>query len=159
MGTALLLFFGAPSCLGRDWNNTSAPQLVSISLAFGLTVASVVWCIGHASGGHINPAVSISLAICRRVSLPRAIFYVVAQLVGAIAGVALLYGSFACCLFVFFCMFFCCFFMLCLFVVYFGPLCFDVVFIIIPATPPLLKHLHELTNTGKHIHNQPNFSN
>lgn len=91
VGTFILLFLGAPSCLGGKWDSVDKAELVSISLTFGITVATVVWCIGHASGGHINPAVSISLAICRRISVVRAFFYIIVQLLGAMAAGGMLY--------------------------------------------------------------------
>jgi glycerol uptake facilitator-like aquaporin len=50
----------------------------------------MVWCIAHISGGHVNPAVTIAALITRRVSVVRAFFYLVAQLVGALIGAGLL---------------------------------------------------------------------
>jgi aquaporin Z len=65
--------------------------LVGVSLAFGLTVLTMAYAVGHISGGHFNPAVSVGLATAGRFSwreLPR---YVVAQCAGAIVAALVLY--------------------------------------------------------------------
>ncbi len=64
--------------------------MVQIGLCFGLIVATMVWCIGHISGGHINPAITVALLITRKISVIRAILFVIAQAVGAIMGAGFL---------------------------------------------------------------------
>lgn len=66
--------------------------LLGVSLAFGLTVVTMAYAIGHISGCHLNPAVSVGLAVCRRFPARDVIPYVIAQVVGAIAGAAVLYA-------------------------------------------------------------------
>ena len=66
-------------------------DLVLISLCFGLSIATMVQCFGHVSGGHINPAVTAAMVVTRKLSLAKAMFYVVAQCLGAISGAGLLY--------------------------------------------------------------------
>ncbi|MFA9439062.1 aquaporin Z [Uliginosibacterium sp. sgz301328] len=70
------------------------PQLgigfVGVSLAFGLTVLTMAYAIGHISGCHLNPAVTVGLATCGRFSWRDVVPYIVAQLVGAIAAAAVL---------------------------------------------------------------------
>ncbi|KAM7400575.1 hypothetical protein PAMA_004992 [Pampus argenteus] len=66
-------------------------DLVLISLCFGLSIATMVQCFGHISGGHINPAVTAAMVVTRRLSLAKAVFYVVAQCLGAISGAGILY--------------------------------------------------------------------
>lgn len=88
VGTLFLVLVGCGSCTGWD----PAPSVVQIALAFGLSVATMVWCIGNVSGGHINPAVTMAMLITRKISVARAILYVICQCVGAIAGSALLMG-------------------------------------------------------------------
>ena len=65
---------------------------VQISLSFGFTVATVVWAIGHVSGGHINPSVTMGFIVARRITIVRGLLYIVAQTLGGIVGAALLKG-------------------------------------------------------------------
>ena len=65
--------------------------LVGVSLAFGLTVLSMAYAIGHISGCHLNPAVSIGLLVGKRFDSAELVPYIIAQVVGAIAGSAVLY--------------------------------------------------------------------
>ena len=65
--------------------------LVGVSLAFGLTLLTMAYSIGHVSGCHINPAVTIGLAAGGRFPASQIWSYIVAQIVGAIIGSALLY--------------------------------------------------------------------
>ena len=71
------------------------PQLgigfVGVSLAFGLTVLTMAYAIGHVSGCHLNPAVSLGLVVGGRFSAKDLIPYVVAQVAGAIVAAAVLY--------------------------------------------------------------------
>ena len=59
--------------------------LLGVSLAFGLTVMTMAYAVGHISGGHFNPAVSIGLCVGGRFSAAELPGYIVAQVVGAIA--------------------------------------------------------------------------
>ncbi|KAK3086071.1 hypothetical protein FSP39_013066 [Pinctada imbricata] len=88
VGTLLLVFVGCGSCI--QWVKDT--DVVQISLCFGLSVATIVWIIGHVSGGHINPAVTTAFFITRRISLARAVMYIVSQCVGAIIGAGILKG-------------------------------------------------------------------
>ncbi|KAF3433935.1 hypothetical protein FNV43_RR25038 [Rhamnella rubrinervis] len=63
--------------------------ILGIAWAFGGMIFVLVYCTAGISGGHINPAVTFGLFLARKVSLIRAVLYMVAQSVGAIAGVAL----------------------------------------------------------------------
>lgn len=65
--------------------------LLGVSLAFGLTVLTMVYAIGHISGCHLNPAVSVGLAVGGRFSWGDLPLYVVAQVLGAIVAAYLLY--------------------------------------------------------------------
>jgi aquaporin Z len=65
--------------------------LVGVSLAFGLTVLTMAYAIGHISGCHLNPAVSIGLCTAGRFSVLELVPYIIAQVVGATAGAAVLY--------------------------------------------------------------------
>ena len=65
--------------------------LLGVSLAFGLSVVTMAYAIGHISGCHLNPAVTVGLAAGGRFPAGDALPYVAAQVVGAIAGAAVLY--------------------------------------------------------------------
>ncbi len=65
-------------------------NLVAVALAHGLAIAVMVAALGHVSGGHFNPAVSISMLATGEIGLTRAVTYVVAQLLGGIAGAGIL---------------------------------------------------------------------
>src|SRR4030081_2185668 len=65
--------------------------LLGVALAFGLTVLTMAYGIGHISGCHLNPAVSVGLAVGRRFSWADVVPYIVAQVLGGIAGAGVLY--------------------------------------------------------------------
>jgi aquaporin Z len=64
---------------------------VGVALAFGLTVVTMAYAIGHISGCHLNPAVSIGLWVGGRFSGKELIPYIISQVLGGIAGAAILY--------------------------------------------------------------------
>jgi aquaporin Z len=64
---------------------------VGVSLAFGLTVLTMAYAVGHVSGGHFNPAVSVGLMVARRFPASQLLPYIVAQVIGAVAGAGTLY--------------------------------------------------------------------
>ena len=65
--------------------------LLGVSLAFGLTVLTMAAAIGHISGCHLNPAVTIGLTVAGRFDKKNAIPYIIVQVLGAIAGAGILY--------------------------------------------------------------------
>ncbi|MCH1927452.1 aquaporin, partial [Shewanella sp. C31] len=67
----------------------SGVGLHGIAWAFGGMIFILVYCTAGISGGHINPAVTFGLFLARKVSLTRAVGYMVAQVLGAISGVGL----------------------------------------------------------------------
>src|SRR3954454_19264299 len=71
------------------------PQLgigfMGVSLAFGLTVLTMAYAVGHVSGGHFNPAVTVGLFAARRIPATDIIPYVLAQVLGAIVAAGVLY--------------------------------------------------------------------
>ncbi|XP_060099849.1 aquaporin-4 isoform X2 [Heteronotia binoei] len=77
-----------------NWGGAEKPlpvDMVLISLCFGLSIATMVQCIGHISGGHINPAVTVAMVCTRKISLAKSVFYIAAQCLGAVAGAGILY--------------------------------------------------------------------
>lgn len=91
VGTFALIFFGAGSiCVDQFLHGTGGPGLLGIALAHGLAIGIMVTALGHISGGHFNPAVSIGFWVTRRISTLDIILYWAAQLAGAIAAAYLL---------------------------------------------------------------------
>ena len=88
-GSAVLAATVASSMGGTEIN--LGIGFVGVSLAFGLTVMTMAFAIGHISGCHLNPAVSVGLVAGGRFPVKELGPYVVAQLAGAIAGSAILY--------------------------------------------------------------------
>lgn len=85
IGIFILNFFSCAAC------TQSKDDLTLIALAFGLSVFMAAMTIGHISGCHINPAVTVGLLAAGKVSVIRAILYIIAQCAGAVSGVASLY--------------------------------------------------------------------
>jgi len=69
VGTLFLVLVACGSCAKFDPKEPT--DVVKISLAFGLSVATIVWIIAHISGGHINPAVTIGFLFTRKIGLIR----------------------------------------------------------------------------------------
>lgn len=89
IGTLALIFIGAGSICADKLTNGGV-GLVGIALAHGLTIAVMVSAVGHISGGHINPAVTIGAWIAKKISTREALIYWAAQLAGGVAGAGLL---------------------------------------------------------------------
>jgi aquaporin Z len=65
--------------------------LLGVSLAFGLTVLTMAYAIGHISGCHLNPAVTVGLWVSGRIQAKEVLPYIVSQVFGAVAGAGILY--------------------------------------------------------------------
>ena len=92
IGTAVLVLFGCGSAVICG----GAIGAFGIAIAFGLSIVAMAYVIGNISGCHINPAVSLAMLINKKMSIKDFIFYVVAQVLGAIAGIGLLYAILNC---------------------------------------------------------------
>jgi aquaporin Z len=91
IGTFWLVLGGAGSAvLAAAFPNVGI-GLLGVSLAFGLTVLTMAFAIGHVSGCHLNPAVSVGLWAGKRFPASELVHYVVAQVLGGIAGAGVLY--------------------------------------------------------------------
>src|ERR1022692_2914753 len=90
LGTFWLVLGGCGSAV----LSAAFPQLgigfLGVALAFGLTVLTMAFAIGHISGCHLNPAVSVGLAVARRFPAKELPAYIVAQVVGGVAGAGVL---------------------------------------------------------------------
>jgi aquaporin Z len=92
IGTFWLTFAGCGSAVIAAGFPQVGIGLLGVALAFGLTVLTMAYAIGHISGCHLNPAVTIGLAVGRRFPTQDIAPYVVSQVVGAIVASAMLYG-------------------------------------------------------------------
>ena len=88
IGTAVLVLFGCGSAAiaGGTLGN------LGIAMAFGLSIVAMAYVIGNVSGCHINPAVSLAMLISKKISVKDFFGYVVAQVLGGLAGSGLLYA-------------------------------------------------------------------
>lgn len=87
--TLFYVFFG----LGASLRWAPGPlHVLQVALAFGLALATLVQTVGHISGAHVNPAVTFAFLVGSQMSLLRAFCYIAAQLLGAVAGAAVLYS-------------------------------------------------------------------
>jgi aquaporin Z len=94
LGTFLLVFLGTSAIVafgGAFANGVPTVGYVGIALAFGLSLVVLAYTLGPVSGGHFNPAVTISLVAARRHPVRDLVPYVVSQVVGAILASGLLY--------------------------------------------------------------------
>ena len=91
LGTLWLVLGGCGSAVLAAAFPELGIGFVGVSLAFGLTVLTMAFAIGHISGCHLNPAVTVGLVVGGRFSAGEAIPYIVAQVLGAVAGAAILF--------------------------------------------------------------------
>jgi len=91
LGTFWLVFGGCGSAVLAAGFPKVGIGLLGVSLAFGLTVLTMAYAIGHVSGCHLNPAVTIGLVVGKRFPARELPAYVAAQLAGGIAGAGVLY--------------------------------------------------------------------
>ena len=91
IGTFALVFAGCGAIMVDA--QTEALGQVGVALAFGLAITVMVYAVGHVSGAHFNPAVSLAFAVTRHFPWTRVLAYWGAQLAGALAAAALLRGS------------------------------------------------------------------
>ncbi|HUO21361.1 MAG TPA: aquaporin Z [Caulobacteraceae bacterium] len=91
IGTGWLVLGGCGSAVLAAAYPGMGIGFVGVSLAFGLTVVTMAYAIGHVSGCHLNPAVTVGLCAGGRFPAKDVLFYIVAQVLGAIAGASILY--------------------------------------------------------------------
>ena len=93
VGTYLLIFIGCFSVF--PWHQTNStsqhdPSLVQVALCFGVLIGLLVTALSNVSGCHINPAVTIPMLLTRKITLIRAAFYLIAQMLGSIVAIYIL---------------------------------------------------------------------
>ena len=90
IGTFWLVLGGCGSAVLAAGVKDVGIGYLGVSLAFGLTVLTMAYALGHISGGHFNPAVTLGLVLARRFDAREALPYVATQVVGAISAAAVL---------------------------------------------------------------------
>ncbi len=88
VGTFTLIFIGAGSIVAA--NQTHDPSLIGIAIAHGLAIGIMVSALGHISGGHFNPAITLGFFVTKRFKPPEVLLYWLFQLAGAAAAALLL---------------------------------------------------------------------
>lgn len=91
VGMTLFVFIGISSAVGT-WDNEGPSQEVKVALAFGLAIATLAQSLGHISGAHLNPAITVGLLVSCQISIIRALFYILAQMLGAMLASGIVYG-------------------------------------------------------------------
>ncbi|MEA2631810.1 MAG: glycerol uptake facilitator protein [Chloroflexota bacterium] len=95
VGTAILVFIGAGSVPLTGFLTGKQPfgsaELSTISFCFAFAIFAAVYSVGHISGAHINPAVTVALLATRKIDAMTAAAYIVAQCIGAVIGAVLTY--------------------------------------------------------------------
>lgn len=91
IGTFVLVLFGCGSAATAGGNLGN----LGIAFAFGLAIVAMAYVIGSVSGCHVNPAVSLAMLLLRKLSAADFVGYVIAQVIGAVAGAAVLYAIIA----------------------------------------------------------------
>ncbi|CAN5346790.1 aquaporin Z [soil metagenome] len=96
IGTFWLVFGGCGSAVfAAVYIHSTAGNLgigfVGVSFAFGLTVLTMAYAIGHISGCHLNPAVTVGLTIAKRFPAKEVVPYIIAQVIGGVIGAGILY--------------------------------------------------------------------
>ncbi len=90
IGTAVLVLFGCGTAA------ITGGSLLVTALAFGLSIVAMAYVIGNISGCHVNPAVSLAMLINGKISVKDFIGYVIAQVLGGFAGIALFLAIISC---------------------------------------------------------------
>src|SRR6476661_390956 len=90
-GTFWLVFGGCGSAVLAAAFPNLGIGFVGVALAFGLTVLTMAYAIGHISGCHLNPAVSVGLVVGKRFPASELPAYAIAQVLGGVAGAGVLY--------------------------------------------------------------------
>jgi len=92
IGTLVLVFMGCGSAVFLGASAYGATMdVVAVALAFGFSIVAMAYVIGGISGCHINPAVSLSMLLSKKMGVGDFVGYVIAQVLGAIAGAAVLH--------------------------------------------------------------------
>lgn len=86
----LFIFAGLTAIIGSVEKGVA--QELKVALAFALAIATLVQSLGHVSGAHFNPAVTLGLLVSGQISALRCVCYILAQMLGAVAASAIVNG-------------------------------------------------------------------
>jgi aquaporin Z len=92
VGTFALLLFGGGSAVFSLEAVDPLSRVVLVSLSFGFILLALAYALGDISGGHFNPAVSVAALLAKRMSPRDFVPYLIAQIVGGLAGISVVYG-------------------------------------------------------------------
>lgn len=92
IGMILFIFIGISSAIGNT-NNSQPDQEVKVALAFGLAIATLAQSLGHISGAHLNPAVTLGMLASCQISVFKGVMYIVAQMLGSALASGIVYGT------------------------------------------------------------------
>lgn len=92
VGMTLFIFLSISTAIGNP-NNSNPDQEVKVSLAFGLAIATLAQSLGHISGAHLNPAVTLGMLASCQISVLKAVMYIVAQMLGSALASGIVYGA------------------------------------------------------------------
>jgi aquaporin Z len=92
VGTFALLLFGGGSAVFSLEGVDPLSRVVLVSLSFGFILLALAYALGDISGGHFNPAVSVAALLAKRMSPRDFVPYLIAQIVGGLAGISVVYG-------------------------------------------------------------------
>ncbi len=95
LGTFILIVFGCASVAQAVLSGGDVGSAMSIHLSWGLAVTMAVYCAGGVSGAHINPAVTLAMALFRRFPREKVLPYMAAQIAGAFVAAAVVHGVYA----------------------------------------------------------------
>lgn len=91
IGTAWLVLGGCGAAIFAAAYPELGIGFIGVALAFGLTVLTAAYAVGHISGGHFNPAVTLGLVAGGKFNVKEAVPYIIAQVLGALLGALILY--------------------------------------------------------------------
>ncbi|XP_035527303.1 aquaporin-1-like [Morone saxatilis] len=92
VGMLLFIFIAITAVIGTENKGENIAQEVKLSLAFALAIATLAHSLGHISGAHLNPAVTLGLLVSCQISAIRCVCYILAQMFGAVAASAIANG-------------------------------------------------------------------
>uniref|UniRef100_A0A3B3ZH51 Uncharacterized protein n=1 Tax=Periophthalmus magnuspinnatus TaxID=409849 RepID=A0A3B3ZH51_9GOBI len=92
VGMTLFIFLSLSTAIGNT-NNANPDQEVKVALGFGLAIATLAQSLGHISGAHLNPAVTLGMLASCQISVFKAVMYIIAQMLGSALASGIVYGT------------------------------------------------------------------